>query len=222
MSGIDINRGTSGVYLPPAVSTDIWQATQEQSGVMSAGTQISLPGPGISVPIITGDPTANWTAETTEKPVSRGSLNYKVIQPYTLAVIEPFSNQFRRDLPSLYNALVQRLPLALAKMFDLTVFGAAAGAPGSNFDTLGSCRCGRHRRQDLSGCCRCADRDRYGHTRWRAQRLRPLPRWAGGSHGCCRRFRPAAVHAGNHRSGLGPRGPRRAGVPVACGVPRGR
>ncbi len=135
---VDIQRGTSGVYLPPAVSTDIWQATQEQSGVMRAGTQIALPGPGISVPIITGDPTANWTAETTEKPVSRGSLNYKVIQPYTLAVIEPFSNQFRRDLPSLYNALVGRLPLALAKMFDQTVFGLATGAPGSNFDTLGA------------------------------------------------------------------------------------
>jgi hypothetical protein len=33
---------------------------------------------------------------------------------------------------------VNRLPLALAKQFDTTVFGLAAGAPGSNFDTLGA------------------------------------------------------------------------------------
>lgn len=60
------------------------------------------------------------------------------MQPYTLAVIVPFSNQFRRDVPALYDQLVQRLPGALAKKFDQTVFGAVK-APGSNFDTLKAC-----------------------------------------------------------------------------------
>jgi HK97 family phage major capsid protein len=57
--------------------------------------------------------------------------------PYTLAVIVPFSNQFRRDKARLYQELVRRLPGALAKKFDQTVFGNVS-APGSNFDKLSS------------------------------------------------------------------------------------
>jgi HK97 family phage major capsid protein len=53
-----------------------------------------------------------------------------------LAVIETFSNEFRRDLPALYAALASRLPNALAKKFDETVFHGTA--PGSDFDTLAS------------------------------------------------------------------------------------
>lgn len=135
---IDVNRGTSGVVLPPQVSTQIWATTQEQSGVMRAAQQMPLPGEGIQVPIITGDPTASWVGETDEIGVSRPSLANKTIQGYKLAVIVPFSNEFRRDLATLFQVLVSRLPLALARKFDTTVFGLPAGAPGSNFDTLGA------------------------------------------------------------------------------------
>lgn len=132
---VDINRGTTGVHLPPAVSTDIWQSIQEGSQVMRMAQQTVLPGPGVSIPIITGDPEAEWTNETDEKPVRRGTLDNKEMRGYTIAVIVPFSNQFRRDKPALYTALVNRLPGALAKKFDRTVFGYHA-APGSDFDTL--------------------------------------------------------------------------------------
>ena len=134
MAGIDINRTTSGVTLPPQVSNEIWQNIQNESAVMRLARQIPLPGAGVSVPTITGDPTAQWVAETARKPVSRGTMGFKNIRGYTLAVIEPFSNQFRRDLPGLYNALVNRLPGVLAKEFDRTVFFGSA--PGSDFDTL--------------------------------------------------------------------------------------
>jgi HK97 family phage major capsid protein len=56
---------------------------------------------------------------------------------YKLAVIVPFSNEFRRDVAALYDAIVERLPLALAQKFDATVFGNGS-APGSDFDTFGS------------------------------------------------------------------------------------
>ena len=92
----------------------------------------------MTIPVITGDPEAAWVAETAKKPVKRGTLDTKIMQPYTLAVIVPFSNQFRRDVPALYKQLVSRLPLALAQKFDATVFGGVT-APGSNFDTLKSC-----------------------------------------------------------------------------------
>src|SRR5699024_9244607 len=88
------------------------------------------------VQTITGDASADWVDETDEKPVSRASLGSKTITPYKLAVIEPFSNEFRRDLPGLYAELARRLPFALAKKFDSTVF--AGTAPGSGFDVLSS------------------------------------------------------------------------------------
>lgn len=132
---VDINRSTPGLVLPPSVSNEIWANTQDQSAIMSQARRIELPGGGVDVPIITGDPVAAWTAETDEKPVSTSTFASKNIKGYTLAVIEPFSNQFRRDLPALYGALVQRLPGVLAEQFDQTAFGFAP-SPGSGFDTL--------------------------------------------------------------------------------------
>lgn len=137
MAATDINRTTT-ITLPGEVSSEILQKTQESSAVMALARSIKLPGLGTTIPIITGDPEAAWVGETEKKPVKRGTLATKVMQPYTLAVIVPFSNQFRRDVPALYDELVKRLPLALAQKFDATVFGGVT-APGSNFDTLKAC-----------------------------------------------------------------------------------
>jgi HK97 family phage major capsid protein len=132
MSGISTNR--TNITLPTEVSAEILQKTQEQSAVMNLARQIALPGRGLSIPVIVGDPAAEWVAETGEKPVSNPSLSTKTMTPYKLAVIVPFSMEFRRDAKALYDALVQRLPLALAAKFDATVFHGTA--PGSGFDTL--------------------------------------------------------------------------------------
>ena len=136
MAGIDINRTTSGISLPAQVSSEIWGKTLEQSAVMQLARKVTLPGSGLSIPVITGEPTADWVAETDEKPVSRSTFGQKTMTPYKLAVIEPFSNEFRRDLPSLYAELVRRLPYALGRKFDSTVFTGTA--PGSGFDVLSS------------------------------------------------------------------------------------
>lgn len=129
------NRTT--IALPTEVSNEIIQKTQEQSAVMRLATHMTIPGRGVTLPVITADPEAGWVNETEKKPVSNPGLTTKMMQPYTLAVIVPFSNQFRRDMTALYNAIIARLPNALGKKFDATVFGAATGAPGSNFDVLG-------------------------------------------------------------------------------------
>ena len=134
MSGISTNR--TNITLPTEVSSEIMQKTQEQSAVMSLARQIQLPGRGLTIPVITSDPEANWVDETAAKPVSNPGLNTKIMQAYKLAVIVPFSDEFARDMGALYDALVARLPLALAAKFDATVFHGSA--PGSNFDTLAS------------------------------------------------------------------------------------
>lgn len=136
MSGISTNR--SNITLPAAVSQEILQKTQSASAIMQLSRQIALPGRGVQIPVITSDPQAAWVAETGAKPVSNPGLSTKLMQAYKLAVIVPFSDEFRRDAAALYDALVARLPLALAQKFDQTVIGAVE-APGENFDTFGSC-----------------------------------------------------------------------------------
>ena len=136
MAGVPTNR--TNITLPPEVSAEILAKTQEASAVMSLARQIALPGRGVSIPVITADPEAAWVGETAAKAVANPSLSTKVMEPYKLAVIVPFSNEFRRDAAALYDELVRRLPRALAQKFDATVFGSG-DAPGANFDTFASC-----------------------------------------------------------------------------------
>jgi len=134
-TGVPTNR--SNIVLPAEISAEILQKTQEESAIMRLARQIALPGRGVEIPVITSDPVAEWVSETGVKPVSNPGLSKKVMSAYKLAVIVPFSNEFRRDAASLYDQLVRRLPLALAKQFDQTVLAGAA--PGSNFDTFANC-----------------------------------------------------------------------------------
>lgn len=135
-SGTQINR--SAITLPTEVSGEILQKTQEASAVMQLARRVTLPGRGLTIPMITGDPTAAWVAETGVKPVSNPQLNTKVMQAYKIAVIETFSDEFARDMAALYDALIARIPGALSKCFDSTVLGAV-DKPGENFDNFASC-----------------------------------------------------------------------------------
>ena len=128
----DINRSA---FLPAQISKDIIQQTQTASAVMALARQVSLPGTGVAIPVITGDPTAEWVAETGKKPVSNSEVVSKLLRPYKIAVIETVSKELVRDADALYAALAQRLPNALAKAFDNTVIGGTV-APGSDFDTF--------------------------------------------------------------------------------------
>ena len=133
LSGIPTNR--TSVDLPVELSREIMQKARETSSVMQLAREIALPGRGAAINVITSDPEAAWVGETNSKPVSNPGLQTKVMRAYKLAVIVPFSNEFRRDLSSLYDALVQRLPGALGKKFDATVFGNG-DKPGSDFDNF--------------------------------------------------------------------------------------
>lgn len=132
-TGIATNR--SNISLPTEVAQEIMQKTQQESVIMRLSRQVALPGRGLTIPVITGDPSASWVAETGAKPVSNPTLTTKVMQAYKLAVIVPFSDEFRRDAAALYDAIIARLPGALAYKFDQTVLGVGA-KPGENFDNF--------------------------------------------------------------------------------------
>lgn len=133
--GTATNR--TSIDLPVDVSQEIMQKTQEDSAIMRLARQIALPGRGTSINVITSDPEAAWVGETYSKTVSNPGLATKVMRAYKLAVIVPFSNEFRRDVAALYDALIERLPRALAQKFDATVFGNG-DKPGDDFDNFAS------------------------------------------------------------------------------------
>ena len=131
-SGVPTNR--TNIDLPASVSNEILSKVQESSKVMRLARQMPLPGNGAAINVLLSDPEAAWAGETASKTVSNPSVATKILRGYTLAVIVPFSNQFRRDASALYNAIVEKLPDALGRKFDNTVFFGSA--PGSDFDTL--------------------------------------------------------------------------------------
>ncbi len=140
MTALDISRETTGVALPFELSTEIWSKAQEGSAVMQLARRVALPGAGLEFQTITGDPTASWVDETGIKPNEKHTFGTKKMKGYTLALIEPFSNQFARDKNALYNEVINRIPAILAKKLDETVFAVnGTTAPGENFDTLSGC-----------------------------------------------------------------------------------
>ena len=132
----DIYRGTSGITLPKELSDEIFQGAIAESAIMKLAERVYLPGAGLAIPVITGDPTVSIVNEAAEKPVSNSTFTTKNMVPKKFAVIELVSEEFRRDLPRLYDALLQRLPGAIAKAFDkqaltevaLTGFDSLVGA----------------------------------------------------------------------------------------------
>lgn len=132
-SGVPTNR--TNIDLPVDISKEIIAKAQESSAIMSLARKVKLPGRGAAIPVITTDPEAAWVGETGSKPVANPGLATKILRAYKLAVIVPFSNEFKRDLDGLYGELVNRLPNALGKKFDQTVFGIVE-KPGSDFDNF--------------------------------------------------------------------------------------
>lgn len=137
MPATDISRQTTNVALPQDVSAEIWAKALEESAFMQLARRINIPGPGVTFQTITGEPVADWVDETAAKPISTHTFGKKTVKPFKLAVIEPFSMEFRRDKQALYGECIDRAPKALAKKFDSTIMGTQA--PGSGFDVLGGC-----------------------------------------------------------------------------------
>lgn len=138
ITGSGTPTNMTNIQLPNEVSQEILQKTQDASVIMKLARQIALPGRGAQIPVIASDPEAAWVAETGVKPVSNPTLDKKIMQAHKLAVIVPFSDEFRRDAGALYDALVSRLPGVLAEKFDNTVFFGPDSGTLANFDNFAS------------------------------------------------------------------------------------
>ena len=122
----DINRGTSGLTLPKEVSDFVISSAIAESAIMKLAERVYLPGRGLAIPVITGDPTVSIVNEACEKPVSNSTFTTKNMVPKKFAFIQTFSNELRRDMPALYNECIARMPKLLAKAFDTQAFTQSA------------------------------------------------------------------------------------------------
>ncbi len=120
-SGIATNR--TNISLPTEVSSEILRQALDESAVMRLARRVTLPGRGLTIPMISAYPSASWVDETDPKPVSNPTLGTKVMQGYTLAVIVPFSRPFLRAARMRADQLV-RAPRAAG--------GARTGSPESS------------------------------------------------------------------------------------------
>ena len=125
---------TTSATLPKDLSDEIFANVQDQSAIMQLATPIELPGRGMTIPVVTGDPEASFTAEGEEAKVSNTSLDVKEMKPYKLTVIELFSNEFKDNYEAIFAELQNRLPGAIGRKVDSTIMYGTA--PGTGFDTL--------------------------------------------------------------------------------------
>jgi HK97 family phage major capsid protein len=135
MPAIDINRKTTNVIFDPEVSNEIITKTIEESCVMQLAGQMGVNPEGKTWQTIETDPEPDWVGETETKPIGRFTFGKRTITPYKMALIVPFSDEFRRDKGALYAECVSRVPKLFGKKFDSTVLGTTA--PGTGFDVLG-------------------------------------------------------------------------------------
>ena len=131
----DISRKTTNVIFDPEVSNEIIAKAQEQSAVMQLAQQVPIAPNGKKFQTITGDPEPEWVAETNDKPVRTFNFGAKTVTPYKMALIVPFSMEFRRDKGALYDECIRRVPALFGKKLDATAMSTTA--PGSGFDVFG-------------------------------------------------------------------------------------
>lgn len=137
MTAKDISRETTNVIFDPEISQEIISKAIDESAIMQLGTRIPMTGAGKKFQTITGDPEPEWVGETDEKATGVFEFGTKTVEPYKMALIVPFSMEFRRDKNALYDECVNRLPKLFGKKVDTTAMGTVA--PGENFDVLGNC-----------------------------------------------------------------------------------
>ena len=121
----DISRKSTNVVLDPEISSEIISKAIEESAFMQLADRMTIAGNGKKYQTIEGDPVPEWVGETDPAPVGKFSFGKKVIEPYKMELIVPFSNEFKRDKKGLYDECVKRLP----KLFGRLITSQNATAP---------------------------------------------------------------------------------------------
>lgn len=127
-------------FLSPAQAGPIFEKAARTSVVQRLSPQIPLGGNGVSIPIVTGRPSAGWVEEGAAKPASAGSLALKTMTPKKLAAILVTSSEVVRANPGNYITIMRdALAEAFAISFDYAALhdagpdGTAGGGPFATY-----------------------------------------------------------------------------------------
>ena len=110
-------------FIKPELAGPIFDEAAKGSAAMSLMKKVPLGASGQAFPIVTGKPTANWTAEGAKKHTTEASLGLVTMQPKKLTAIAVASQEVIRANPGGYSeTLAGLLAEAFARAFDLAVF----------------------------------------------------------------------------------------------------
>lgn len=122
-----ITLGDGPNLLPREITDLIFEDVARTSVVQRLARRINLPRGGVTIPVVTGKPTAGWVAEGGQKPVSDASLDVKLMDPKKLAVIVVFSKEYvDSDNNLMFDQVREQIREAFADAFD------AAAIHGTN------------------------------------------------------------------------------------------
>ena len=118
----------------------IFERAARMSVFQRLAREVPLGGNGVSIPVVTGRPTAGWVSEGAAKPASSGTMTLKNMDPKKLAVIAVVSAEVVRANPGNYvNLLRPQIAEAFAIGFDLAAAhdmgpdGTAGAGPFSTY-----------------------------------------------------------------------------------------
>jgi HK97 family phage major capsid protein len=121
-------------FLPATIAQPIFERAARMSVVQQLVRQVPLGANGVSVPVVTGRPTANWVAEGAQKPATSGTMTLKTMTPQKLAAILVVSAEVVRADPGGYvssarNNLAEAFAIAFdyAALHDLGGDGTGTG-----------------------------------------------------------------------------------------------
>ena len=110
-------------FIKPELAGPIFDEAAKGSAAMSLMKKVPLGASGQAFPIVTGKPSANWTAEGAKKHTTKASLGLVTMQPKKLTAIAVASQEVIRANPGGYSeTLAGLLAEAFARAFDLAVF----------------------------------------------------------------------------------------------------
>ena len=124
MSQTSVNAAS--IIRPESVQDLVVEPLTKQSLAFQLSTVVEIDGPEARFPILTGDPTASWTAESAEIDISAASFDDLTVTVKKVSALTVVSNELASDSsPAAASLIGQRLVESLRATIDSAYFGAA-------------------------------------------------------------------------------------------------
>ena len=110
----------NATFLPPTLTSPIFEKSVEQSAVMSLARRVPLSmSANTAVPVPLDVPTADWVEQAGRKPLGTGGMDIKQMTGKKIAVLIPVAMEVvQSNAAGLWTQLQNDLPTAFSRAFD--------------------------------------------------------------------------------------------------------